>query len=534
MQIPSAESVSTKSRWRGLIFICISLIVISLDNTILNVAIPSISNSLGATASDLQWMIDSYVLVFAALLLTTGSIGDRVGRKKALQFGLILFAIGSLAAAISPTTAFLIGSRAFLGIGGALIMPATLSLVSASFPPNERGQAIGIWAAVFSLGVGLGPVIGGFLVEHFTWNAVFFVNLPVIAVALIGGAVYLAESKDEDAPPPDIPGVILSIIGLFALIYGIIEAGFAGWGHESVLIAFAVAAVVLGAFAWWENHSPNAMLPMAFFRNRSFTGANVMLTLFAFSLMGSMFFMSQYLQTVQGTPAFYAGLMVLPQAIIMTLMASFSPRIVQRIGSKRTIALGTIIASAGMFYMSQVFHAETPYLLIVVGQVILGTGLGIAFSPATTTVMNSVPLSKAGVGSAMNDTTRQLGGALGVAVLGTIATNAYLNGVAPLREALGTAADQMMPAINSSIQAAHLAARSPELADTLRQSIITTSNHAFVTGMNTAMFISSIAMLVAFGAVMLVLPAQTRPVDLIVEETGEAAETPRTPVLSGD
>jgi EmrB/QacA subfamily drug resistance transporter len=470
-------------------------------------------------------------LVFAALLLTMGSVGDRIGRKKMLQLGLVLFGIGSLWAALSTSTGMLIAARAFLGVGGSMIMPATLSLISASFPPKERPQAIGIWAAAFSLGIGLGPIIGGLLVQHFAWSSVFFINLPVVTIALIGGALYLVESKDQHAPSPDIPGVLLSIVGLFALVYGIIEAGVHGWTGTNVLVAFASAAVFLVAFAWWENRVPNAMLPMSFFRNRSFTGANLMLTLFAFSMYGSMFFMSQYFQTVQGVPAFEAGLRILPHALTMTLVATQSPRIAARIGTKRAIALGALIASAGMFYMSQVFHAETPYVLIAIGQLILATGLGTAFSPATATVMNSVPLAKAGVGSAMNDTTRQLGGALGVAVLGTVATNAYLSGIAPLRESLASLPPQVSQMISSSIQAAHIAARNPQMPDALRETILTTSNHAFVNGMNTAMLISSVTMLVAFVGVLVVLPAQSRPVDLVAEGVPDVSPSP---AASGD
>lgn len=528
MEVSATHPTGYEHRWRGLLFICISLIVIALDNTILNVAIPSISNTLGATISEIQWMIDAYVLVFAALLLTMGSVSDRIGRKKTLQIGLILFGIGSLAAALSTNTLMLIASRAFLGIGGATIMPATLSLVSSLFPPQERPQAIGVWVAVFGLGVGLGPVIGGLLVQHFPWNSVFFVNLPVIAVAVIGGALYLVESKDEHAHPPDIPGVILSIIGLFALVYGIIEAGFHGWTGANVLIAFTVAAVFIGAFVWWESRAPNAMLPMRFFRNRSFTGANLMLTLFTFSLFGSMFFMSQYFQTVQGVPAFEAGLRILPHAITMTFMSTRSPRIAARIGAKRTIALGALIAAGGMFYMSRVFHVETPYYLIAVGQVIMAIGLGLAFSPATATVMNSVPLANAGVGSAMNDTTRQVGGALGVAVLGTLATNVYLNGVATLRDVLPP---ELAQVVSNSIQAAHIAANSPQVPANLREMILNTSNHAFVDGMNTAMLISSMIMLGAFFVVLVVLPAQSSPVDLVAEGIPEGSPTP---VASGD
>jgi EmrB/QacA subfamily drug resistance transporter len=534
MQVPEANSGRYANRWVGLIFICISLIVIALDNTILNVALPSISNTLGATATDLQWIVDSYVLVFAALLLTTGSFSDRIGRKKALQIGLILFGIGSLAAALSTSTVMLIASRAFLGLAGAMVMPATLSLVSASFPPMERGQAIGIWVAVFGFGVGLGPVIGGFLIQHFSWNAVFFVNLPVVAVAVIGGAIYLTESKDEHAPRTDIPGVILSIIGLFALVYGIIEAGLHGWTGANVLTAFAIAAAFLGAFAWWENRAANAMLPMYFFRNRAFTGANIMLTLFSFSLFGSMFFMSQYFQTVQNVPAFEAGLRVLPHAITMTFMSTRAPKIAAQFGQKRTIAVGTLIAAGGMFYMSQIFHAETPYSLIAIGQVILAVGLGTAFSPATTTVMNSIPSAKAGIGSAMNDTTRQLGGALGVAVLGTIATNTYLNGIAPLRESLASISPEATQIVSNSIQAAHLLARDGALPQALRETIISTTNHAFVNGMNNAMLISSVTMLLAFVLVIVVLPSQVRLADAHLEAAAESRSNIRIPVPSGD
>jgi EmrB/QacA subfamily drug resistance transporter len=534
MQVPDVASRRYANRWVGLIFICVSLIVIALDNTILNVALPSISNTLGATATDLQWIVDSYVLVFAALLLTTGSFSDRIGRKKALQIGLVLFGIGSLAAALSTSTVMLIASRAFLGLAGALIMPATLSLVSASFPPMERGQAIGIWVAVFGFGVGLGPVIGGFLIQHFSWNAVFFVNLPVVAVALIGGAIYLVESKDESAPKADVPGVILSIIGLFALIYGIIEAGLHGWTGTNVIAAFAIAAVFLGAFAWWENRSPSPMLPMYFFLNRAFTGANIMLTMFSFSLFGSMFFMSQYFQTVQNVPAFEAGLRVLPHAITMTFMSTRANKIAARLGHKRTIGLGTLIAAAGMFYMSQIFHAETPYILIAIGQVILAVGLGTAFSPATTAVMNSVPSAKAGIGSAMNDTTRQLGGALGVAVLGTIATNTYLNGIAPLRESLTSLAPEAAQMVSNSIQAAHLVARQMPMSDSLRETIITTTNHAFVNGMNNAMLISSVTMLLAFFLVLLVLPSQVGSVEMHTGDVSEERQAIGVPVPSGD
>jgi EmrB/QacA subfamily drug resistance transporter len=523
------------TRWRGLVFLGISLIVISLDNTILNVALPSISRSLSATASDLQWIVDAYVLVFAALLLTTGSIGDRWGRKKALQLGLVWFGLGSLAAALSTSTLMLIASRAFLGVGGALIMPATLSIISGTFPPNERPQAIAIWASVFALGVGIGPVIGGWLVERFAWSSVFFVNLPVIAIALIGGARYLADSKDEHAPSPDIPGVILSIIGLFALVYGIIEAGVLGWTHEDVIIAFVVAFIFLGAFALWESRAKNAMLPMEFFRNMSFTGANTALALVSFSLFGSVFFLSQYFQTVQNAPGFEAGLRVLPMAITLTIVASQSARVCLIYGIKRTVAFGIGLAAVALLFMALVYKVDTPYWVIAIGQVLLALGLGTATSPATSSVMGSVPVRKAGIGSAMNDTTRQLGGAFGIALLGTVMNNAYTHGVQSL-QTLGLPA-QTMAAIGKSIQAAHVIAADPQTPAAVRDTIITTTNQAFVDGMTAAMLVGATVMGLACVVVLLILPDQVRrsPDTLPTTETEMEGERPRTPAeISAD
>jgi EmrB/QacA subfamily drug resistance transporter len=507
-EIYDTQSIAYQRRWWGLVFIGVSLIVISLDNTILNVAIPSISRTLGATASELQWIVDGYILVFAALLLTMGGLGDRFGRKRALQAGLVLFGIGSLAAALSTTTEMLIASRAFLGIGGATIMPATLSIVSATFPANERPRAIAMWAAVFALGVGIGPLVGGWLLQHFEWNSVFFVNIPVIIIALLGGAYTLGESKDEHAPKADIPGVILSITGLFALVYGIIEAGLHGWTAPNVVTAFVVAAVLLGIFAWWENRNPNAMLPTRFFKNMSFTGANLALVFVTFSLFGSVFFLSQYLQTIQGYNTLEAGILGLPMAITLTFVASRSAFVAARLGTKYTVALGITIAATGLFYMSSLFHHDTPYIVIALGQIILATGMGLAVSPATNSVMASVPIRKAGIGSAMNDTTRQLGGALGVAVLGTIMNNAYQKGISGLHTVLPQLPETAYEAISSSIQAAHIVANNPAVPESAREVIISTANDAFILGMNEAMLVGSLIMAAAAVFALLFLPAQ--------------------------
>jgi EmrB/QacA subfamily drug resistance transporter len=529
---PERKTKEYEQRWWGLLFIGISLLVISLDNTILNVAIPSISRTLNATLSELQWIVDAYVLVFAALLLTMGGLGDRFGRKKALQVGLILFGIGSLAAALAPSTGALIAARAFLGIGGATIMPATLSIISATFPSNERPRAIALWAAVFGLGVGLGPLIGGWLLERFEWNSVFFVNLPVIVIALIGGAVTLADSRDEHAPKTDLPGVILSIAGLFSLIYGIIDAGQSGWDHPNVVMAFVAAAVLLTIFVWWENRNPNAMLPMHFFKNMSFTGANVALAFVTFSMFGSVFFLSQYLQTVQGYSTFDAGIRVLPMALMLAFAAAQSSRVAARLGTKYTVTLGILIAAGGLLFMGTQYQIDSPYSTILIGQLILAIGLGSSISPATNSIMQAVPVSKAGIGSAMNDTTRQLGGALGIAVLGTIMNNTYIQGVENLRSsiaippALSALADQAFEAISSGIQAAHIVAgrlaTNPLVPADAAQTIIDTANHAFVDGMHNALLIGAVIMFFSAIFALVVLPNEVRRMEdvSIPEQTG--------------
>ncbi len=527
-----------KNRWLGLLFICISLLVISLDNTVLNTAIPSISRDLKASTSEIQWIIDAYSLAFAALLLTMGALGDRYGRKPALQIGLFLFGIGSLAAALSGSTEMLIGSRAFLGIAAAVIMPATLSIISATFPPKERSQAIALWAAVFGLGVGLGPTIGGWLLEHYSWHSVFYINLPVIALALIGGQFMISNSKDESAPKIDILGVALSIPGLFALVYGIIEAGQKSWTETNVVISFGAAVVLLGIFAIWESRYEHAMLPLYFFKNMSFTGANTALALVIFSLFGSLFFMSQYMQTVLGFSALEAGIRLVPLSFALAIAAALSARIATKLGTKYTVALGILIGSGGMFYMSQMLDVDTAYGTILIGQLILASGLGIAMSPATNSVMGSVPVSKAGIGSAMNDTTRELGGALGVAIFGTLMNGVYLDGVAKLKDLLP--AQMFGPSyevVSGSIQGAHGVASNPQLPSELSNTIIATANRAFVDGMTESMLIGAGILLVTSVLVLIMLPAVvSRSEDVeehMIHETHEA-EAARRALATGD
>jgi len=506
------ESKAYRQRWIALAFLGISLLIISLDNTVLNVALPSIAKDLGSSASGLQWVVDAYVLVFASLLLTMGTISDRIGRKRVLQGGLVLFGIGSLAAALSTSSGMLIGCRAFQGIGAATIMPSTLSILTATFrDPAERPKAIAIWAGIFSLGMGIGPVIAGFLLNHFHWSSVFFINLPVVAIALIGGHLFMEDSRDETAPRPDIPGVILSIAGLFALVYGIIKAGEKSWTTNDVLWSMMIGVALLAIFAWWEKRTKTPMLPLAFFKNMSFTGANIALTLVMFSMFGSMFFMSQYFQSVQGYTPLQAGLRILPMAPISMVTAINSARVASRIGTKMTVSLGIFMAAIGMFYLSIIAEVNTAYWGVLIGMAITSAGMGTAMSPATNSIMGSLPVRKAGVGSAMNDTTRQVGGALGVAILGTIMNTTYLHTVGKLSHNPGVALPgPVLDAVRSSIQSAHIVAqRIPDAA--LSQKIADTANKGFVSGMADAFLVASIIMLVASLVTLVILPSQVRP-----------------------
>jgi EmrB/QacA subfamily drug resistance transporter len=506
MSQTATEARRYAQRWIGLLFIGVAVIVISLDNTILTSALPSISRELSATTNELQWIVDGYVLVFASLLLTTGSIGDKIGRKRALIIGLIWFITFSVLAGSSTSTGMLILLRGVLGVGGALILPATLSIISATFPPRERPQAIALWAALFALGVGIGPVLGGFLLQNFHWNSVFLVNIPVGLIAIAGVALFLNESKDEHSPPIDYPGVILSIFGLFALIYGIIDAGVYGWTAPNVVIALIAGVVLLGAFGWWEAHSPRAMLPMRFFKNMSFTSANVSLTLVTFGQFTFLFFLTPYLQTVQGYTTFESGIRVLPLAITISIMASLSARITRRLGTKYTVAMGIALAAAGYLFMALAFRVDTPYLLILVAQIVVGFGMGCAYSPATNSIMGSIPVDKAGVGSAMNDTTRQLGGALGIAVLGTVLNQVYISRLADLQ---GTVAPNVLAMSQSSVQAAHIAAATLSNSN-MAQTLIHAADQAYVTGMSQALIVGAAVLIGASLFALRFLPSQVR------------------------
>jgi len=453
--------------------------------------------------------VDAYILAIAGLLLTMGYIGDRLGRKPVLMAGLAIFAAFSLGAALSNSTGMLIGMRAMMGIGAAIIMPATLSILTATFrDPKERAQAIALWAATFALGMGIGPLIGGWLLEAFSWHAVFYINIPVIAIGLIGGGYYIENSKTEHPRRLDVLGAVLSIAGLFALVYAIIQAGTEGWTATPVLYAFGAAAVLLGAFIFWELKFKGAMLPLHFFKNMSFTGANVALTLVAFGLMGAFFFLGQFLQSVQGYTPFQAGLRLLPMALVSFFSAAGSAKVAERIGTKLTVAIGIFIAAVGFFYLTMVAAVDTSYLNIAIAMSITSLGIGMTMSPATNSVMGSIPVSQSGIGSAMNNTTRQIGAALGVAILGSILNATYITRIDAVSWPAQLPAEAM-EAIRNSIQGAHIVAQQvpvPQLA----QMIIDQSNEAFTAGSAHALLVAAIILAITAIITLIILPSRVR------------------------
>jgi DHA2 family multidrug resistance protein-like MFS transporter len=417
-------------RWFLLGIMCLSLVMVVMAVSGLNVAIPSIQQSLGATATDLQWIIDSYAIIFAGLLLSAGAIGDRFGRKRALQGGLMIFGFGSLLGTVVDSVGMVITARTIMGIGAAFIMPATLSIISAVFAPAERPKAIAVWAGFAGAGGALGPLLVGFLLTDwwifpaYWWGAAFFVNVFTVVVVFIAVTIYSPRSKDDEATPLDPIGAVLSIVGLAALLFAIIEGPVKGWTSVEVLGAAILAVVGLVGFVVWEMRAEHPMLPMKFFRNGGFSIGSGVITFAFFVMFGFFFLITQFLQFVRGYSPLDAGVATLPLAAALIAVSPRSAAWAAKVGASKVIAAGFGFVTAGMVLMSTVSTAS-PYLVIAGALVLLGIGMGITVAPATGSIMSAVPLTKAGVGSAVNDTTREVGGALGIAVLGSIANSTY-------------------------------------------------------------------------------------------------------------
>jgi MFS transporter, DHA2 family, multidrug resistance protein len=490
-------------RWVVLGVMCMSLLLIVLDNTIVNVALPTLQRDLDATTSQLQWIVDSYVLVFAGLLLTMGAVGDRFGRRGALTAGLAIMGAASLLALFADTADHLVAIRALMGVGGALVMPATLSILTNVFTDGkERARAIAVWAAFAGAGGAIGPVAGGFLLEHFWWGSVFLVNVPVIVVAIVANRMLVPTSREPDAPRLDLVGAALSIVGLVSLVFAIIE-GQHGWSEPAVVGGFAVAAVALSAFVLWERHVDAPMLDISFFRNRRFSAASAAVTLTFFAMFGSMFLMTQYLQFVLGYSALETGLRLLPMAVVMMIGAPASARLVERVGTKVVVSTGLAIAALGLVLISLLTPGSS-YGNVLAALAVGSLGMALVMAPATESIMGSLPPAKAGVGSAVNDTTRELGAALGIAVLGSVFAASYGPRMHDATEGLGLpddvrelASDQVGSALGI---AEGLGAPGAQLADAAR--------NAFVDGMGTSLLAGAVVMAIAALLTLFFLPSR--------------------------
>ena len=496
----SPADLAFDRRWWTLAVLCLSLLIVFVGNSSLNVAIPTLARDLNATESQLQWVVAIYSLVFAGLLFSTGALGDRFGRKGVLQLGLVLFLIGAALASEATSMEQLIACRAIMGIAGALIMPSTLSIIINVFPGNERPKAIAIWASVTGAAGALGPVASGFLLGHFWFGSVFLVNVPIIIIALISGKFLVPKSRDPEETQFDPMGAVLSFVGIVSLVYGLIEAPSKGWLSPETLAAFTVAVVVLALFVAWELHTPAPMLDMRYFRRPAFsTGTGGMILVFV-AMYGVMFLITQYFQLVLGYSALTAALRLLPIALIMIVVAPMTPRLSARFGAHRVVSFGMLSIATGLLLFTGL-SVTTAYAYVVLCVIPLTTGIALSMSPMTASIMSAVPPRRAGAGSAMNDATRELGAALGIAVLGSIAASRYASSIAPALHGLSPADQQS--ASTSIAGALHVASTLPAAAGA---ALTSAAQEAFVVGIHLAVIVGAILALISAVIVYRKLP----------------------------
>jgi len=409
-----------------LVALLLAAFLINLDTTIVNVALPALVRELHATTTQLQWVVDAYNLVFAALLLTFGSLSDRFGRKGMLLAGLAVFGAASLAGGFTTSPGQLIAARAVMGLGAAMTFPSTLSLISNVFTERrERARAIGLWGAIAGVAIALGPIVGGWLLEHFSWTSIFIAMAPVAAAAIVLVMISVPGSKNPDAAAVDLPGLVLSAATMGLLVFTIIEAPDYGWASARSLIGFAVSAVLLAAFVWWEQRTSHPMLDVRLFRNMRFSAASGAVTVASFTLFGFIFLITLFFQFVKGYAPLSTGVHLLPVALSVGVGSVAGTQLAVRYGTKLIVTVG-LVAMAGFYgWVAVTTSATLGYGIIAVQMVLYGLGMGLTSAPATESIMGAVSRRQAGVGSAVNDTTRLLGGTLGVAVIGSVYASLY-------------------------------------------------------------------------------------------------------------
>ena len=482
-------------RWWALAAICVPLIVVSIDGTILNVALPTIARDLRATSSQLVWINSAYIIIFGSTILLAGSLGDKYGRKWFLEAGLLVFVAGSIWAGLSTTSYSLIFARAFMGIGGGMIMPATLSLITNIFPDSERPRAIGVWAGMAGIGVAIGPLAGGLILTHLEWGAVFFVNIPIVAVAVVAVWLLVPNSRAADIPPIDIRGAVLSFAGLLAFFYGLIVGPSRGWSDPSVVISFALAVVLLALFVYLELRTPNPLMEVRFFKIPAFTTGVISIAICFFALFGLLYVLTLYLQSVLAYSPMKAGLALVPFALVLLVGSPLVPRLTTKIGGRLVVSIGLFIVGAGMLVFTQV-STTTSYPLVFAGLLLVSAGLTLAQVPSSNAIMGSIPKDRAGEGSAMNAAMRQIGSSLGIAIIGGVSQLGYCNMLAK------SSAFQALPASSARTAEAGItgALSVSQGLGASGDALAGAARSAFVKGLDVSMIITAVIALI--GAVL--------------------------------
>lgn len=511
--------VNPSRRGLALTVLCMAAFMINVDTTIVNIALPSLVRQLGATTTQLQWVVDAYNLSFAALVLAAGSLGDRYGRKGALLGGLTVFGLATGAGALVSTPGALVAVRAVMGLGAAFIFPATLSIISNLYTARaERAKAIGIWGAMTGLGVAFGPVTGGWLLEHFWWGSVFVSMAPIAALTLVAAIAFVPGSKDPATPPLDRGGLTLSTLAVGTLVFIIIEAPDRGWAHVVTLAGFAIAAALIATFVLWERRQPNPMLDVALFRNLRFSAASGSVMVAFFALAGFVFLITQYFQFLKNYSPLSTGVRILPVAGCIAVGSILGVKLAVTIGNKIVVATGLAMVGVSFAWVSYA-SAATTYLEIAGQMILAGIGLGLTTAPATEAIMGVVPKEKAGIGSAVNDATRELGSTLGVAIIGSVYASLY---VAGLNTAKGTAPPSAIDAASESFGAAIAVAG--QLGPS-GQTLLNAARSAFLDGFHVGCLVAS-AVLIA-GAIFAARFLPTRPAKLTTPTTKELARQSR-------
>jgi EmrB/QacA subfamily drug resistance transporter len=497
------------ARWWVLAASCFALFMAILDNLVVNVALPTISEDFSPTPTQIQWIVSAYTLVFASLQITAGGLGDRFGRKRFFLVGVTIFTVTSALAALVQNTEWLIIARAAQGLGAAFIMPLSLSLISAAFPPEERGRALGIWSAVSVSGLAFGPIVGGLIVEYFAWQWIFLINVPIGIGAFLVTSAVVRESHDESGEvATDIPGTVLITGAIASLTWSLIEAGERGWSDSFIVGGFTLSLLLFVAFVLVEQRTERPMVPLEFFKSSTFTGANLDSFAVSFFISSIAFSMTMYWQHIHGYSAIKTGLTMLPMVITMMAFSPISGLLINRVGTSRLISMGMLITGAAAFLYLRT-GLEASFLDVVPAMVVMGFGMSLIFAPMTTAVLNSVPSDKSGIASAVNGAVRETGFAFGVALLGTIMNQTYqerFNGsteIQALRAPSNTAPGPLDPVLDKIGEGINYAGRVimnqdvfPGIPDDITATVMRVSSEAFVDGMHRSFIITGIAIMV--------------------------------------